>query len=59
MGEVLNIKAQRYEAILCQIAEGSDAVPAEPWRHLAAQTLAEFGVKANYRPDVRHEWSED
>ena len=52
-------KEEKYEMALKQIAEGSDAVPAEAWRHLAHTTLREFGVSSEYRDDERHPWPED
>jgi hypothetical protein len=52
-------KERRYEQVLKQIAEGSDAVPAHAWRYLAHTTLGEFGVSSEYREDERHPWPED
>ena len=52
-------KEQQYEQVLKQIAEGSDAVPAEAWRHLAHITLKATGVVSAYREDVRYPWPQD
>lgn len=52
----MNSKEQRYEKVLREIAEGSNAVSSEAWRCTARDVLAEFGVGVAYEADESHSW---